>query len=238
MNSNQAQSKEENERKKKARAALLAFLRRLRKACKVMEAVDTWQNCMQELEALLQRYQADIPPAHLQRLSNALQLTDPTRAGIGKACKVLQFELEQTIDILPAASHLAASLVGGLVVVALAIGALVTYLESTAVEVVIINNGCGPIETAGMPIDLPGLHLPGQPIPSGGRGIARVPRMTVDIDATQQGRVTVTILGFSVPVQIGQRATDVRLDGVPILGHRTSLRLGTRRQHELVVSCR
>jgi len=238
MNSNQAQSKEENERKKKARAALLAFLRHLRKACKVMEAVDTWQDYMQELEALLQHYQGAIPASHLQRLRNAMQLTSPTRAGIGKACKSLQWELEQTIDILPAASHLAAALVGGLVVVAIAIGALVIYLERTAVEVVVINNGCSPIMAAGVPFDLPGLHLPGQPIPSGGRGIARVPRMTVDIDATQQGRVTVTILGFSVPVQIGQRATDVRLDGLPILGQRTSLRLGTRRQHELVVSCR
>ncbi len=238
MDSGQAQSKQEKERKKKARAALLAFLQRLRQACKIMEAVDTWQGYMQELEALLQQHQGAIPASHLQRLRSAMQLTFPTRAGIGKACKALQWELEQTIDILPAASPLAAGLVGGLVVVAIAIGALVIYLERTTVEIVVINNGCSPIMAAGVPVDLPGLHLPGQPIPSGGRGIARVPCMTVDIDATQQGRVALVILGLSVPVQIGQRVTDVRLDGVPILGQRTSLRLGTRWQHELVVSCR
>jgi hypothetical protein len=238
MNSRQTQNKQEKERKRKARAALLAFLQRLRKACKVLQGIDTWQECMQELETLLQHYQADIPAAHLQRLRNAMQPTDTTRAGLGKACKVLQWELEQTIDILPTASHSAAGLLGGLVVVAVAIGALVIFLEQTAVEVVVVNDGCSPIAATGMPINLPGLHVPSQPIPSGGRAVARVPRISVEIDATQQGRVELVFLGFSVPVQIGQRVSDVRFDGSSVLGQRTSLRLGTRGQHELVVACR
>ncbi len=238
MRSRESENRQERERKKKARAALLAFLQRLRKACKVMECIDTWQECMQELEILLQHYQADIPAAYLQRLRKAMQPTDSTRLGLAKACEVLQWELEQTIGILPAATHLAAGLVGALVVVAVAIGALVIYLEQTAVDVVIVNNGCRPIAATGVPIDLPGLHLPGEPIPSGGRSTARVPRVTVSIDATQQGRVALVVLGLSMPVQVGQRVSDVRFDGMPILGQRTRLRLGTRQQHELVVSCR
>ncbi len=121
-----------------------------------------------------------------------------------------------------------------LVVVAVAIGALVIYLEHTTVEIVVINNGCSPIMAAGVPFDLPGLHLPGQPIPSGGRGIARVPCMTVDIDATQQGRVALVILGLSVPVQIGQSVTDVRLDGVPILANARAALGQTQHERGLV----
>jgi hypothetical protein len=229
----------EDKKKKKARAALLAFLKRLRKACKVMDTAETWSDCIKELNGLLQEYQLQIPGVNLQRLRSAMELGEPNRAGIKKACKVLQFEVERAIDVLPAAGGLAAALVGGLIVVAVVVAAAVIYVERTAMDVVIINNGCSPIRLAGgFPIDLPGLHLPREAIPSGGRAVVQVPRMTVHLDATGGDRVGLTVLGITRPFDIGRRATQILWDGRPLLGQRTTLNLGSQPQHELVVTCK
>jgi hypothetical protein len=239
MSANQVPGREDKKKKKKARAALLAFLKRLRKACKVMDTAETWNDCVKELDALLQEYQLQIPGVNLQRLRSTMQLGEPNRAGIKKACKVLQFEVERAIDVLPAAGGLAAALVGGLIVVAIAIAAAVIYVERTAVEIVIVNNGCSPIRLAGgFPIDLPGLHLPHEAIPSGGRAIAQVPRITVDLDATGGDRVALKVLGITRPFDLGRRATQILWDGRPLLGQRTTLNLASLPQHELIVTCR
>jgi len=239
MSAAQVRGGEDKKKRKKARAALLAFLKRLRQACKVMDSAETWSDCVKELDALLQDYQRQIPGVNLQRLRSAMQLGEPNRAGIQKACKVLQFEVERAIDVLPAAGGLASALVGGLIVVAVVIAAAAIYVERTAVEVVIINNGCSPIRLAGgFPIDLPGLHLPPEVIPSGGRAVAQVPRMTVHLDATSGDRVGLTVLGITRPFDLGRRAIQIHWDGQPLLGQRTALNLGNRPRHELVVTCR
>jgi len=239
MATDQIRGGENKRERKKARAALLAFLKRLRKACKVMDTAETWSDCVKELGALLQEYQLQIPGVNLQRLKSAMQLGEPGRAGIKKACKVLQLEVERAIDILPAAGGLASALVGGLFVVAALIAAAIIYVERTAVDIVIVNNGCSPIRLAGgFPIDLPGLHLPSEAIPSGSRAVAQVPRISVYVDATGGDRVALKVLGITRPFDLGRRATQIHWDGRPLLGQRTTLNLASQPQHELVVTCR
>ena len=236
---NQGQGREDKKKKRKALRAFLVFLQRLRAACKVMETLDEWHEATRELAGLLQEYGDVIPPERFQRIEEAMRPVDATRAGIKQACKVLGYEIEQLTKVLPAGGGFARVLIGGLVVVAVVVGAVVGYLEYTAVEVAIVNDGCSPIVLPGLlPISIPGISLPERPILPGGREKATVPRIRVGVDATQADTVALIILGVSVPYRLGGDISSVRVDGVEILGQRTSIDLAQRREHELVVSCR
>jgi hypothetical protein len=170
-----------------------------------------------------------------------MQLTDTSRAGLKKACRILQSELREVIGILPAGAALLPVLIGGLITVAVAVGALYAYVDYTAVEITIINNGCQPIAPVGrlpLPIDFPGLDLPETTIPAGGSGTARVPRLKVQADGTQSGTVSLTALGFTLPIGTGSQNPSITFDGVSISGRRVSLDLGERKQHEMILTCK
>jgi hypothetical protein len=233
--------REDKRKKRKARAALVMFLKRLREACKVFETGNEWVDFMRQLEPLLQEYEQQIPAAHLQHLRNAMQLTDSSRGGLKKACRILQSELKEVIGILPAGASLLPVLIGGLIAVAVAVAAAYVYVDYTAVEITIINNGCQPIAPVGrlpLPVDVPGLDLPETTIPAGGSGSARVPRLKLQVDGTQSGTVSLTALGFTLPVGLGSQNPSITFDGVPITGRRVSVDLSERKQHELVLTCK
>jgi hypothetical protein len=233
--------REDKRKKRKARAALVVFLKRLQDACKVFQTGDEWVDFVRQLEPLLQEYEQQIPAPYLQRLRNAMQLTDSSRAGLKKACRVLQTELRQVIRILPAGGTLLPVLIGGLIVLAAAVASLYAYIDYSAVEITVINNGCRPIAPVGrlpLPIDLPGVDLPDTTIPAGGSGTGRVPRLKVQIDGTQSGTVSLTALGFTLPIGTGSQNPSVTFDGVPISGQRISVDLGERARHELVLTCK
>lgn len=235
---NQTEGREDKKKKKKAREALLLFLKRLRKACKIFKTADEWYSFLKELETLLQDYEKQIPPVHLQRIKNAMRLIDSTRAGIKKACKILEFEIEDTLKAMHTGGGLGKALVGGLIVIAAIVGAAVAYLNFTSVEVGIWNNGCDTLYMpAALPVSIPGIELPDGPIPPGGHGTARVPRMTVHVDATQPGTIVVTVLGLPVSIHVGGDVTGIELDGMQILGQSIPVKIGGRAQHELVISC-
>jgi hypothetical protein len=233
--------REDKRKKRKARAALVVFLKRLQNACKIFKSGDEWVDFVRQLEPLLQEYEQQLPAAHLQRLRNAMQLTDASRAGLKKACRILQSELKEVIRILPAGGTLLPVVIGGLIALAVAVAALYIYIDATAVEVTIINNGCRPIAPVGrlpLPIDLPGVDLPDTAIPAGGSGTARVPRLKVQVDGTQSGTVSLDILGFTLPIGTGSQNPSITFDGVPVSGRRVSVDLGERKRHELVLTCK
>jgi hypothetical protein len=235
------QSRDDKRKKRRARAALILFLKRLQKACKVFETADEWLDVVSELESLLEEYAQQIPAAHLQHLQNAMQLTDTTRAGLKKACRILQSELKEVIRLLPAGGSILPALAGGAIALAVAVAALYIYVDITAVEITIINNGCRPIAPVGrvpLPIDLPGVDLPDTTIPAGGSGTARVPRLKVEVDGTQSGTVSLTALGVTLPIGVGSQNPTILFDGVPISGQRVSINLAERKQHELVLTCK
>lgn len=231
--------KEEKEKKRKARAAFLLYLKRLRAACKILNTADEWYGLMRDLADLLQEYAPVIPPDCYERIQNAMRPVDTTRKGLKQACKVLDTEIERLLKQFPAGRSGAKVLAGALIAAAVIVGAAVIYAEATAVDITIINQGCSTIILpASLPFPIPGVSLPSAPIPSGGSGSVSLPRLTVDVDATEPGRVSVSILGVSVPYSLGGDVVSIRLDGQEILGRRVRANLGDRRSHDLVVSCR
>jgi len=241
-------SKREREKKRKeARKALAAFLGRLRVACKSLDGIDEWLEHMSRLEKLLLEYRPVLPPDAQARVRSAMKVTDTTRSGLRKACKVLKMELERVIDLLPAAGLTATgAILGTLFAVALIVGAAILAVEIIGsryqAEVTIENHGCETLrlqEVGELPV--PGLDLPAS-IPPGGRATAQVPAPLlglVEIDATQAGRVILRLpLGIQVPAGLPGRLSSVRLDQQELLGRSTRLHIAARSRHTLVVSCR
>lgn len=239
------QNKGDQKRKKrKARAELLLFLKRLRAACKAIGSLDSWKQMAQELTGLLQKYAEVIPADHSQRLTKALASGEEAmrsgavvHSGLGQTCKVLENNLSRLIKALPAGVGLAGVIVGGLIAVAVIIGAIYGYLEYTAVEITVVNNGCSPIILPNdLPVPIPGLSLPG-PILPGRSEEVKIPRVKGTIDATRSEDIIITVAGASVHYDLGRQIRSVRLDGQEILGRRTFIDLGQQPHHELIISC-
>jgi hypothetical protein len=230
--------KEEKEKKKKARGAFMLWLKRLRAACKTIGTADEWYSLMKELTDLLQEYAPVIPADCYARIEKAMHPVDTTRKGLKQACKVLSLEIEDTIKCLHTGGSAGKVLGGTLLGLAVLVGAAFIYGEVTSVEIAIINDGCSTIVLPGeLPIPIPGVSLPGAPIPPGGSETVSLPRLTVDVDATQPGRISVGVLGASVSYNLGSELTSIQLDGQEILGQRVKVSLGGRKSHELVVRC-
>jgi hypothetical protein len=182
-----------------------------------------------------------------QRLSRAGRLTDSSREGIGRACEVLQLEIEQVIGTLP--GPLAAPLLVSLLVAgALVAGATVAYLHlaSGQVELTIRNDGCAPIPLGQTVapggesfLDLVGIDLP-QRIPTDSQATARSPQLplTIGIDAAADSAIVLTVQGLAAPLTTHHQADQLELDGVSILGQHAVLNLRQKGRHELVVTCR
>lgn len=238
MSNNGNDSREDKKKKKKARKALLAFLKRLRRACKTFSTADQWYRFLKELKYMLKEYEQQIPEVHRQRINDAMRLVDSSRAGIAKACKVLQYEIEEAISFLKPGKSFGKIAAGGLIAAAVVVGAAIGYLNATAVDIVIQNNGCDTMQIpAGLPVTIAGVRLPQGPIPPGGQGLARAPRVSIAVDATNRDAIGVTVLGVTTNVSIGGSVSGIELDGEPILGRSVSFNLADRKRHELVITC-
>lgn len=112
------------------------------------------------------------------------------------------------------------------------VAAGIVMLKVTEVSVVIKNNGCGPI--APPAFNVPGLKLPGT-ILSGAEAVAKMPPLNVSVDST--GNTTrVAILGIPYTFDTPPRMR-VTFDGQEIMGTKTDIRLGSQKDHTLVIEC-
>ncbi|MEK7631073.1 MAG: hypothetical protein AAB417_03545 [Patescibacteria group bacterium] len=118
-----------------------------------------------------------------------------------------------------------------------AVGAAVV-LQATSVSMTIKNNGCGPMIPGSLPIPLPGLKLPGEPIASGGSAVATLPAVTVTIDGTQPGAIYLRALKLDLSFQIPNNIKDVTLNGQTLLKKTTQVALGAQKNHEIVFVCK
>jgi hypothetical protein len=124
------------------------------------------------------------------------------------------------------------------VITLVAVGAVVA-LQTTSVEVFIKNQGCGTLQPfVSMPISLPGLSLPKDPIQSGGMAVAELPPLPVDIDGTVRGIVTMRALTLTMSLELPSNINDVTLNGASLLGKKSKVYLSERQEHELVLVCR
>ena len=127
---------------------------------------------------------------------------------------------------------------GFITVAAAGIVAVSSFLNNQSVAITVKNIGCQPftpgLQTA---INLPGLKLPDQPIPSGGNGIVTIPGIDIDVDETQMGTVKLNAIGFSQSITMPRDIKDVLYDGVSLRGKATTVKLGSSKTHEVVIQC-
>ena len=95
------QDKTQKPRKRKARKALLGFVRRLRKICATLDTLDQWYQMVSEVNRLIQEHEEALPKEDRERLKKVTELTDTSVKGMKEACKLLQHELGEVIASLP-----------------------------------------------------------------------------------------------------------------------------------------
>ena len=114
-----------------------------------------------------------------------------------------------------------------------------TALSATSVATTIRNQGCSTIETAGgLPIPIPGLSLPKEPIPSGGSGVAKLPPLTIEVDGESGDALSFGALGLSMSIELTSEIDEITFNGVSLLGTKTQIRLSEKKEHSLVITCR
>lgn len=244
MSADKNEKPDRRKQRRQARGKLLAFLKRLRSGCSAMNDLDRWYKATHELESLLQEHGADfVSQDVLKPVREAMHVTDSTRAGLQQACRVLGVEVEKAVKKgLPVGGGLAATLAGVVIVGAVAVAAFVGYVEYTAVEVVVVNNGCAECPLCGelLPSWVPGVSPPDRPIRSGEKGTAKLPRTAFEINWTARDSGVLTIPpGPPLPIPaVPARVVSVTYNGRELLGQVTAVNLGAPPPHEIVFQCR
>lgn len=122
------------------------------------------------------------------------------------------------------------------VITVIAVG--VVAMQQTSVEVTIQNKGCGTMQVSGgIPINIPGLSLPKDPIPSGGSSTLTMPPLSMSIDGTKSGSLSLTALKYSLTFELPSTIKDVTLNGTNLLGKKTDVHLSEKASHILVLRC-
>lgn len=118
------------------------------------------------------------------------------------------------------------------------IAVAVVALKMTEVTVRIQNINCRPMTpVANFSISIPGLKLPDQTIPPGGEGIAKLPPLTVNVDATDPHVVQLMMYGLTQTFALEDSSIRLVFDGNVLNGVSTKINLGEAKEHTLVVQC-
>lgn len=114
----------------------------------------------------------------------------------------------------------------------------VVALQATSVQISIENKGCGTLQVYGsLPIPLPGFSLPKDPIPSGGSGVVTIPPLSVTVNGTKPGMLTLKALSFSATFELPSTLKSVTMDGAALLGKTTVISLSAKKLHALILTC-
>lgn len=244
MSPNKASQVGQDERRKRARKAFLAFLRRVKKSCRLVSTADEWAEFVEPLRDALVAYGDVLSANTLQRLQRALQFADATRNGVNKACDVLAFELEHVVAALPVGSTVGLVCLGIAAAVVVGVGVAVATLNANAATITVFNDGCAPLVLSanaapgvGWVLDALGVDLPDAPIPAGGSASLSLPPIAIELNGIMPGCIALDVLGRPLPISLGQ-VDEVWLDGELLTGRRCRVNLGDRPQHELVAICR
>jgi hypothetical protein len=227
-------------RKRLARVALLRSLKRLQKVCGTLETPDQWYDVVKELQGALDEYGDVLPTSTFDSLNDATTLTDPTRVGLQKACEVLDNRLTDAISALPAGGLLAPFALAAALVAAVVVFVVVVFLNARSVSLDITNRNCQAIVITGeFPgLDWIGVELPSKPIAAASTGSARLPPLQLTVDATNPAQIFLALGAARIPVGNSASLTSATFNGISLLGKLTSINLGDRAAHQLVVQCK
>lgn len=114
---------------------------------------------------------------------------------------------------------------------------LIVALKPASATITVKNQGCSPLIAKGMPISIPGIQLPTEPILSGGEGTVKLPSIKYTIDNTVAGKINLKVLGLGFDFEKPGQITDLVYAQASLLGKKTIIALGSNISHELVVRC-
>lgn len=118
------------------------------------------------------------------------------------------------------------------------IAAAIVALKATEVTVRIQNAGCRPMTpVTNFSVNVPGLQLPKETIPSGGAGIAKLPPLTANVDATDPNFIRLTMYGMMQTFALESADIQLIFDGKMLNGVHTKIDLGSSKEHTLVIQC-
>lgn len=118
------------------------------------------------------------------------------------------------------------------------VAAGVVLLKVTEVSVVIKNSGCRPMTpVTSVAVNIPGLMLPSETIPTGGEAVAKLPPLTVSVDATAPTQILLTMYGIKYNFSLETSDIHLIFDGKTLNGTTSTLNLGSRKEHTLVAQC-
>ena len=114
----------------------------------------------------------------------------------------------------------------------------VVAMQQTSVNITIQNNGCGTMQVSGgIPLNIPGLSFPKDPIPSGGSSVVTIPPLSMIVDGSKAGSLSLTALNYSLGFDLPNNIDDVTLNGASLLGKKTDVRLSESDSHTLELIC-
>lgn len=114
----------------------------------------------------------------------------------------------------------------------------IAVMHQTAVNITIENKGCATMYPSGsIPISIPGLSLPSEPIKSGDTAVVTIPGFTVNVDGTTKGTLSLKVLTYALSFQLPDDIRDVKLDGASLLGEQTTVKLSEKDEHTLTLMC-
>lgn len=126
---------------------------------------------------------------------------------------------------------------GAVTATAVVIATGLMILKQTAVEIIIVNDGCQTLNpTVSVPVFLPGLSLPSQPIPSGAKATAIVPPLNFEVDGRKTGNLRLKAYGLNLNF-VYPEGVEIRLDDQSLIGKTTQADLGTKKLHQLLIRC-
>ena len=122
-------------------------------------------------------------------------------------------------------------------IITIVAAALVATSAATSVKITIYNQGCPTmVPSASMPIPIPGISFPKDPLVSGSSGEMSIPALPLTVDGTNVGRLTASSLKFNMSFELGE-VDQVTFDGQELLGKVTDIKLAEKKSHDLVFIC-
>ncbi len=236
---------------------MLAFLKRLRRACKSLETVNDWLELTEDLAQLLVTHREGLTEEQRERLERAMKASKLAERSLQLACKALQGEVERVIRALPVGllglTPAAWAVIGVVAVVGVGVivgGVTVWRQAQRGLVLEVVNAGCPPLALGrALPAEWKptlarlGTTLPDE-VPTDSRAILRLPVLptTLRIDATRADTLTITLTlpsGEASPFQLdlAPEVDSILLDDTPLLGNTFLLPLDQPQERVLVIHC-
>ncbi len=230
------------EKKKRARKALLLFLKNMKRSCSMYGTAQDWYSETKRLKSILEQFSDVLSKEQSAKLNTAMEPLDLTNKGISMTCKILKKDVKSIAKKFPMMGTGSAVLVKGLVTVAVIAGISSIFWQVSKVKLTVVNQGCSNIPVArGVPTDVTkllktlGMKLPLW-IATNGSETFFVPPVTLSIDALQDP-LAIEFLGQNAHITLPSHVKSITFNGDELIGKASDIQLRTQRAHTAVVTC-